>query len=341
MRAECPGCRELFELPGAEIVSERRTVAAACPRCGSQMTIGCLAARVAVAEASPDAPAAAAGPLSAPLKSHILRSLVNLPAMPMVILKAREVMADPDAGLRDLARIIENDPALVGRVLSIANSAYYGLSGQVSTLGHAAVLLGLETLGTIIVTAAAANLLNRELKAYGIDPTTLWRHALGTAHAARRIASRRCPTMQEDAFVVGLIHDAGKIILDPYLAGLGGGRAADGPLTLARERGRLGLDHAEIMARACRFWRFPEAVVQAVRHHHHPSQAADGPLAAVAHLADLAAHRAGLGAGPAESDAAETERARERLDCGESELAETAAAALHDVEETAQVLTAA
>jgi HD-like signal output (HDOD) protein len=350
MRAECPGCKALIELPGEGVVGEGRGVDAHCPHCRSAVTVGVVAVRAAAAAA----PAAASGPpapggkedppagqLSPALKSHILRSLVNLPAMPMVILKARGVMADPNAGLRDLARIIENDQALVGRALSIANSAYYGLGGQVSTLGHAAVLLGLETLGTIIVTAAAASLLNRDLKSYGLDPRTLWRHSLAAALGARRLADLRHPELREDAFVAGLLHDAGKIILDPYLDASRVAAAAPG-LTLAAEREILGCDHAEIMARACRFWRFPEAVVQAVRHHHQPSQASGAPLAHIAHLANALAHRAGLGASAAPGAALEEEEeSREALGLRPEDLAEAALETLGEVEKTEQVLAAA
>jgi HD-like signal output (HDOD) protein len=233
------------------------------------------------------------------LKSDILRSLVKLPAMPQIILKARETMTNPNAGLRDLARVIENDQALVAKVLALANSAYYGIGGQVSSIQHASVLLGFDTLGTLITMSAAALLLNRELKGYQLAPQAVWRHSLGSGLAARAIAERRFPGTEAEAFIVGLLHDAGKIILDPFVCSRRDDPAVvfpvHGPLTETHEIELLGVDHAEIMAMACRFWRFPETQVRGIRFHHHPGRSSQSALAHVAHLGHVLAQRAGFG----------------------------------------------
>lgn len=233
------------------------------------------------------------------LKSDILRSLVKLPPMPQIILKARETMANPNAGLRDLARIIENDQALVAKVLSLANSAYYGISGQVSSIQHASVLLGLKTLGTLITMSASSVLLNRELKGYHLAPQMIWRHSLSSALAAREIAERRFPGTEADAFIVGLLHDAGKMILDPFVCSRREDKAdafpVQGPLTETHEIELLGVDHAEIMALACRFWRFPEPQVKGIRFHHHPAQSSQSALAYVGHFGHVLSQRAGFG----------------------------------------------
>ncbi len=243
------------------------------------------------------------------LKSDILRSLVKLPPMPQIILKARETMANPNAGLRDLARIIENDQALVAKVLSLANSAYYGIGGQVSSIQHASVLLGLKTLGTLITISASSVLLNRELKGYHLAPQAIWRHSLSSALAAREIAERRFPGTEADAFIVGLLHDAGKMILDPFVCSRREDKPdafpVQGPLTETREIELLGVDHAEIMALACRFWRFPEPQVKGIRFHHHPAQSSQSALAYVAHLGHVLSQRAGFGCAANEAPALE------------------------------------
>jgi HD-like signal output (HDOD) protein len=184
--------------------------------------------------------------------------------------------------------------------------------------------------------SAANSLLNRELRGYGMDPRTAWRHSLAAALSARRIAEIRYPEMREDAFVVGLLHDAGKIILDPFLEKSREALAAlcpkGEPVTPAVEKELLGFDHTEIMARACRFWRFPEAVVQAVRYHHHPAHASGSRLAFVAHLANVAAHRAGLGYPKMEVDSLQAEGTLDALDFQEGDVEELAADALREVE---------
>lgn len=353
MRAECPGCKQIIALTSEEILKAKRTVEMVCPACHGVLTLGIVESRLAVVAPPEPQPAAAPSPAAeAPrepaaepaddqtvvpgLKSHILRSLVNLPAMPMVILKAREVMADPNSGLRDLAKIIENDQAVVGRVLSMANSAFYGLSGQVSSIRHASVLLGLRVLGDIIVMSAAASLLNRELKGYGLSPQAAWRHSLAAALCARRIAEQRHPELSEDAFVVGLLHDGGKIILEPFVektrAALLELSPAGGLISAAAEKETLGFDHTEIIARACRFWRFPEAVVQGVRHHHAPSQSSESLLAYMAHCADFAAHRAAEAPVPGDLDQLRAEGTLDRLQLTEGDLEALAAATSGEVQ---------
>jgi len=238
---------------------------------------------------------------AAGLKSHILRSLVKLPPMPQVILKAREIVDDPAAGLRDLARLIESDQALVAKVLSLANSAYYGIGGQVSSVQHAAVLLGLNTLGDLIILSASSVFLGRDMAGYHLSPQAVWRHSLATALLARAIARRCFPGLEADAFIVGLLHDAGKIILDPFAlarrAELAPEPVPEGPPGVALERSWFGLDHAEAVAMACRFWRFPDAQVKGLRFHHDPGGSSRSALAYVAHVANALAYRAGCGGG--------------------------------------------
>jgi HD-like signal output (HDOD) protein len=232
------------------------------------------------------------------LKSKILRGLVELPPMPNIILKAREIMEDSGSSLKDLAGVIEHDQAIVARVLALANSAYYGLSGLVSSIQHASILLGQKTLGELITIAASSQLLNKKLKGYRLHPGDLWKHSLAVALGSRIIAEKINAEWVEDAFIAGLLHDAGKIILNPYIVerekafkkALGNGQ----PKFIDAEKEILGFDHAEVMSRAIRFWRYPENQSTAIRYHHYPSHSENSELAFIVHLADFAAKEAGF-----------------------------------------------
>jgi HD-like signal output (HDOD) protein len=135
----------------------------------------------------------------------------------------------------------------------------------------------------------------------------MWKHSLACAFAAKRIAALNNEEMVEDAFTAGLLHDAGKIILDPYV--FANKKEFDQlysqnkrPL-FETEKAVIGFDHAEIMSRACRLWRFPEDQVSAIRYHHQPSGSEEKKLACVIHLADVVAKIAGFPAGtPADPD---------------------------------------
>jgi HD-like signal output (HDOD) protein len=232
------------------------------------------------------------------LKSKILRSLVELPPMPNIILKAREIMEDAGSSLKDLAGVIEHDQAIVARVLALANSAYYGLSGLVSSIQHASILLGQKTLGELITIAASSQLLSKRLEGYQLNPGDLWKHSLAVALGSRIIAEKKNAEWGEDAFIAGLLHDAGKIILNPYIEErknefkrvLKNGQQK----FIGAEKEILGFDHAEVMSRAARFWRYPETQSTAIRYHHYPLRSGNCELAFVVHLADFAAKEAGF-----------------------------------------------
>lgn len=207
-------------------------------------------------------------------------------------------MEDPGSSLKDLAGVIEHDQAIVARVLALANSAYYGLSGMVSSIQHASILLGQKTLGELITIAASSQLLSKKLKGYQLNPGDLWKHSLAVALGSRIIAEKKNAEWVDDAFIAGLLHDAGKIILDPYIVErknefkkiLKSGQRK----FIEAEKEILGFDHAEVMSRAARFWRYPETQSTAIRNHHYPLRSGNSELAFAVHLANFAAKEAGF-----------------------------------------------
>ena len=311
MKVECPNCRMISAMEEDGIITPQNGLEWSCPNCNFGLVLELKMSPATVenaghSEERPDTSDAVAGYSQKPSavaarKAKILRGLVNLPPMPHIILKAREIIADPDSSLKDLADTIETDQALVAKVLTLANSAYYGVSGMVSSIQHASVLLGQKTLVQLITISASSSLLNQKLKSYQVAPDEMWKHSLACAFGARRLCEKIHPDLVEDAFVAGLLHDAGKIILDPYLE-----RHKDEFDRLSRQMDRpffeiekaiIGFDHAEIMARACRLWRFPEAQSDAIRFHHGPLDSENGQLAFVIHAADILAKSAGYAAG--------------------------------------------
>lgn len=315
MKIECPICLHLSELTGDLLLSRSKGLEVRCPKCESRIKLYVLAksGKNNSFQASVDPFGDQIENLNASvldpekqsestvLKTKILRSLVNLPPMPHIILRAQEIMDDPDSSLRDLAGVIETDQAIVARVLTLANSAYYGLSGMVSSIQHASVLLGQKTLGELITISASSRLLSKKLSGYRLEPEALWRHSLAVAIGSRVLVQKLNPDLTDDAFIAGLLHDAGKIILDPYVVEREEDFEAflkDGQHTfLNAEHEILGFDHAEIMSRATRFWRFPELQSSAIRFHHYPSLSENDLLAYIVHLADYIAKTADFGAG--------------------------------------------
>ncbi|MBI5062933.1 MAG: HDOD domain-containing protein, partial [Desulfatitalea sp.] len=119
------------------------------------------------------------------LRKKIVKRINDLPPMPKVLLKAREVLSDPNSSFKDISKIIETDQAIAAKILKVANSAYYGLSGMVSSIHQASVVLGYQTLEQVITMVSSSSLLGKQLKGYGLNAGVLWKHSLATAIASR------------------------------------------------------------------------------------------------------------------------------------------------------------
>ena len=224
------------------------------------------------------------------LTKKILQAVETLPAMPQILLKAQEIMADTNANFEGLERTLQADQALVATVLKLANSAYYGQSGKVSSIRRAAVILGFRVLGEVIVTASASNLVDTPLQGYRLRPGDLWRHSLAVAFGSRIIAKRVKQDLANDAYIAGLLHDAGKLILDPYISEKKGVLEKyiedDGKSLPRAEKLTTGFNHAEIAGMLCKGWNFPRSIYEAIRYHHAPYKVNSDSLAHILYTAD-------------------------------------------------------
>ncbi|MCP4746942.1 MAG: HDOD domain-containing protein [Desulfobacteraceae bacterium] len=233
------------------------------------------------------------------LKKRILKRVEDLPPMPKVLIKAREIMADPNSSFKEISQVIEKDQAIAASILKVANSAYYGLSGMVSSIHQATVVLGYKTLEQVITMVTSSSLLGKKLKGYGLNAGALWQHSLAVAMGSRFLAQKRAPILENDAFSVGLIHDAGKLALDPYINDsrqeLDAYMAQENKSLFEAEKFILGFDHAEIGKDLCEKWKLPESHAIAIRYHHCPSESKDNQLSHIVYLADYMAIFAGLG----------------------------------------------
>jgi putative nucleotidyltransferase with HDIG domain len=184
----------------------------------------------------------------------------------------------------------------------VANSAFYGFRGKVATIQHASTLLGTRRLGELITAMSAGDVLGQAIKGYGLKAGDMWRHSIAVAFTAAEIAAAIGAEAEDSAYMAGLLHDMGKLVLDPYIrqrkllfehyyASNPGKPVQDA------ERAILGFDHAVMAAIICETWHLPRAIAFGIRHHHRPSSAGDHQLSHIVHLADYAAIQAGMGSG--------------------------------------------
>ena len=223
------------------------------------------------------------------------RCIVSLPSMPSAFSAAVRLLGNDNASAASCISAIERDQALTVRVLRLANSPFYGAQGQVSRIGDAVQMLGLRTVASALAAVSLRTALG-SLRCSEFHFANYWRHTLCTAIAARELAQLASLDVGE-AFLLGLLHDVGKVILamtSPELEtqALQLASAQGIPLHEAEQQ-LFGVTHAEVGAVVARQWNFPAHFAQAIADHHRPPAAtAEGglSLAGLVHLANDMAH---------------------------------------------------
>lgn len=225
------------------------------------------------------------------LKNAILQTMKDLPPTLVTVVKAKKTLANENSDFEALQRVLETDQSMVAKILKIANSSYYGMSGKISSLKHAISMLGIKTLSQVITLAGTGDFLNQPLKGYNFTAKEVRDHSLAVGFGSRSLAALVSPAAEEDAFIAGLLHDAGKIMLSPYVAESQLSLTPGGQDTMIcdLEKRVLECDHTEIAADVFAQWLFPDTVVDAIRYHHTPDQSGGQELAYILNAADMLA----------------------------------------------------
>ena len=199
--------------------------------------------------------------------SKLLNNLKDVPAMPNVVIKALTIVKDPDSSLKDLGDIISYDQSLSIKVLNLVNSAYYGFAQQISSITRALTLLGMNQAKNIIIASAMKPMFssgkNREL----------WQHAISTAVGCEYLSDHLKIMDSENAFVVGFMHDIGKLIMnmqDETSLEKIKELVEDGTNIIEAEDVFFGTNHAEIGAELSKKWQLPILLTNTIKYHHSP-----------------------------------------------------------------------
>ena len=195
-----------------------------------------------------------------------------LPLSNMVNRIFKIVTSSDAAGASDMAEAISGDRELSRNILKVANSEYVGPPGKVPTVSCAVVTLGPETVKVIALGASLIEALRTSEDHDYIDWGEFWNHSLACAYLSKRIAGMTCRAESETAFVCGLLHDFGKIVLATYFPRsyrVVLSRSSAGGLTAFQaEDELLGFNHAETGMWAAQQWKLQKAVVYTIANHH-------------------------------------------------------------------------
>ncbi|HRV09491.1 MAG TPA: HDOD domain-containing protein [Acidobacteriota bacterium] len=202
----------------------------------------------------------------------------EIPTLPAVVPRILAILEDDDAGVGEIAQVISHDPSVTAKVLRVANSAYYGFSGEISTLKKAIVLIGLRMVKSLAVTIPLIHAFpGARPSESGLCPKDLWIHSLAVGTLTQRLG-RRCRHPNPEAlFIAGILHDVGKLVLahfSPPLferALLDVERGEADHLSQA-ESEIFGADHGTVAGLLLRRWKFPDLLIQPIVFHHSAEQ---------------------------------------------------------------------
>lgn len=221
----------------------------------------------------------------------------DLPTMPQVSARVMQLINHPKCTARELEQLICKDQATTAKVLRVANSAFHGAPGEISTLARAIVLLGFNTLRSLVLTGVTESVHGRRSC---FKDRILWEHSLAVALAARTIANECSYAAPEEAYVGGLLHDIGKAVLDSNLPEdyqrVIGRVYNEGQTFIQAENEVLDFDHADVGALVVRRWSLTPGLLEAVSLHHQPMGAeVDPTLCAIVSLANSVCIKLGIG----------------------------------------------
>ncbi|MDX9790316.1 MAG: HDOD domain-containing protein, partial [Candidatus Kapabacteria bacterium] len=200
-----------------------------------------------------------------------LESIRNLPTMPIIVSEVLNAVDNPKSSAASLAKIIEKDQSLTARVLRIANSPFYGYTRKISTIDLAIVIMGFNTLKEIVLSIVIQRFFSR-VKTRVFNIKDFWQYGLFCGSASRLLSRKLGYKLAGEAFVAGLMHDIGILIIAEYFTPqfMEIKKYAAEHLVSHTEAELAVLDttHAEIGAWIADKWNLPEKIADSIRNHH-------------------------------------------------------------------------
>jgi putative nucleotidyltransferase with HDIG domain len=233
---------------------------------------------------------------------RVVDRIQGLPTLPAMLSSINRLMVNPRTSAKEIAQLISSDPAITSKVLRVVNSSFYGFPNRISTVTHAIVILGFNTIRSIVLSTSIFDALRKSQPAHGFDRAAFWRHSIGAGACSRVLARKLGYTALEEFFIAGLLHDVGKIALDSYLPDdfakvVAKVREADCTM-LEAEEAVLGVNHADVGGWLLQKWSLSQGLVDAVARHHSPALAGENlKPAAIVHVGDMLSRALQIGSG--------------------------------------------
>ncbi len=196
----------------------------------------------------------------------------TLPPAPQIYEELTRELSKEEPSVNAVARIVSTDPALTAKILQLVNSAFFALRREVSSIDQAVALLGMKTVAGLTLTVGLFDT-HQPDPDVGALLNAIRERSLAAANVAKAVAIAEGGSAADGdaAFLAGILHDCGKLVLalnwpEAFI------QVENGETSLATESTRYGLDHCKAGSYLLGVWGLPDEIVEAVAHHHHPAQ---------------------------------------------------------------------
>lgn len=234
------------------------------------------------------------------VKKKLMTAVEQMPAFPKSVHQVLKLASDINCSQKELVEVIKKDPVFTLKILRLVNSAYFGLSREITSINHASVYLGLNTLKNVALGLAAVGAMPKSNVA-GLDMGGFWLHSLAVATGTRILGSMLGVSRDEaaDYFAAGLLHDIGKVVFALYMPEefekVSAQVATPGTSLCQSERDIIGATHSDIGAMLADRWNLPPDLHDAIERHHSPDKGESSQLVDCVFAADQISKKLAFG----------------------------------------------
>ena len=225
---------------------------------------------------------------------RLVTGITQVASLPEIYMKIEMAMGNPKSSSKYLADILSEDTALTARILRLANSSFFSFPGKVTTVTQAVTVIGTRQLRDIVLASSIVGVF-KDIPEELIDMKSFWRHSIACGVTARVISTLRRETNIETAFVSGLLHDIGRLVLykaKPTEMGHLIEKCSDSKELLYKsEKEFFGFDHALLGGLLLKEWKLPTRLIETTTYHHAPGRAKEYIIeTATVHVSDIIAN---------------------------------------------------
>ena len=233
-----------------------------------------------------------------------LNQIEKLPTLPVVAQQILKLISSRNSSMTQVAEVITRDQAIAARVIRLTNSAFYGLRSRITSIQHAIVILGLNTVKNLVLGVSVVKTFEDSARASVFNREQFWLHTFGTAMGAKLMAKHLQRPNDEDYFLAGLLHDIGILAIDQFLhqefVEILKRSLKDNADFLTSEMDVLSMSHGGVGGFIAEKWNIPDFLIHTIKYHHTPVSfpsevEASCDYISVVHVADAMSRKTGVG----------------------------------------------